>query len=350
MTRTLSTHALALRLAALVCAAAAAAGCTLDKQAAPSLAGPSEFAQAVTLKASPDRLAQDGEAVSAVTANVKDQSGSPKAGVTLHFEAQASDGTAVTMTGVVGVTDVRGNATVGVVAPPAPRFQPFSPVTITVEVTPVGFDFADGGAAPRRVTLTLVPPPGLPPPNADPVADFVIVTVGAAAGSPVTFDASLSRDEGFPCGSACGYAWTFGDGSSGAGLFVAHSYNSPGTFTVTLTVTDARGGVSKPLAKAVVVALPALPKPSLKTSPTGPVAGVTVVNFDASASTAAPGAKIAQYQFIFGDGESVTTSTPFTPHTYALPGTYLSRVIVTDSFGQTVASETTSVLVVLVAP
>jgi YD repeat-containing protein len=44
-----------------------------------------------------------------------------------------------------------------------------------------------------------------------------------------------------PDGSITSYSWSFGDGSTGAGVSPSHTYASPGTYAVTLTVTDNLG-------------------------------------------------------------------------------------------------------------
>ena len=57
-------------------------------------------------------------------------------------------------------------------------------------------------------------------------------------GVPVQFNGSQSFDAD---GTIVSYAWDFGDGSTGAGSQVSHAYAAPGTYTVTLTVTDDQG-------------------------------------------------------------------------------------------------------------
>ena len=60
----------------------------------------------------------------------------------------------------------------------------------------------------------------------------------AATHLAATFDGSASTD---PDGTVAGYAWTFGDGATGAGAGPVHTYAIAGTYSVTLTVTDDKG-------------------------------------------------------------------------------------------------------------
>jgi PKD repeat protein len=71
--------------------------------------------------------------------------------------------------------------------------------------------------------------------NTPPTAAFVYDLASPSVGATVHFDASSSRDTD---GDQLSYQWTFGDGSSAAGLIASHSYSQPGNFTITLIVTD----------------------------------------------------------------------------------------------------------------
>jgi hypothetical protein len=70
-----------------------------------------------------------------------------------------------------------------------------------------------------------------PSANVPPTADFSYqVSPGA-----ISVNASASTD---PDGNIAGYSWSWGDGTTGAGLTATHSYAVAGSYPVTLTVTD----------------------------------------------------------------------------------------------------------------
>jgi PKD repeat protein len=59
------------------------------------------------------------------------------------------------------------------------------------------------------------------------------------------------------------------------------------------------------------------------------------LNFDASGSKAAPGAKIASYKWDFGDGTQQITAIPVVAHAYAAAGSRIVTLTVTDDAGRT---------------
>ena len=75
--------------------------------------------------------------------------------------------------------------------------------------------------------------------NQPPQAQFSFSPITPKVGDEVVFDASASKD---PDGQIVEYLWDFGDGSPAeSGPTVIHVYNSPGQYTVKLTVTDDQG-------------------------------------------------------------------------------------------------------------
>ncbi len=55
-----------------------------------------------------------------------------------------------------------------------------------------------------------------------------------------------------------GYAWDFGDDTTGTGATPAHVYDESGTYDVTLTVTDNKGGTDT-VTHPVTITAPAGP-------------------------------------------------------------------------------------------
>ncbi len=74
--------------------------------------------------------------------------------------------------------------------------------------------------------------------NRPPVARFTFAPLNPTVGQSVRFDASGSTD---PDGAITQYIWDFGDGASGTGRVVTHTYRAAGTYTVRLTVRDDAG-------------------------------------------------------------------------------------------------------------
>lgn len=79
--------------------------------------------------------------------------------------------------------------------------------------------------------------------------------------SPTSFSAS-SPDSA----SITAWSWNFGDGTSGTGQYVNHTYSNAGTYNVTLIVFGGPGGTCKDSIKHVVTVNP-LPKANFSASP-----------------------------------------------------------------------------------
>ena len=177
--------------------------------------------------------------------------------------------------------------------------------------------------------------------NKPPVAGFTIgpSTTGAAPFT-VTLSGAASTD---PEGEIATYTWDFGDGTTGSGKSVAHTYSVAGTFTIILTVTDNFDATDQ-AAKTIYVTAAAAAGPTASftmsaSSGTSPVS----ITFDASGTTY-PGGTITAYEWTFGDGGNgfgqVTSHTYFSSSSH----TYTVTLLVRASDGKTgTASKTVSV-------
>jgi len=89
-------------------------------------------------------------------------------------------------------------------------------------------------------------------PNIPPVAKFTFSPKTGIFPLKVKFDASLSYD---PDGKIIQYDWDFGDGFTASGKIVYHTYQTWGTFYITLTVKDDAGDISSKTKKIEVLRL-----------------------------------------------------------------------------------------------
>lgn len=311
---------------AVALALAVAAACTMKKQEAPPLTGPSEFGTSITIQITPDVLTQDGASQSLITITARDASGAPARNITLRVETFAN-GQLVdigTLSARTVVTNNDGRATVTYTAPAGAVGGPETVVNIAV--TPIGSDF--NNAVTRTATVRLVPPGVIIPP-AGLSPSFTVSPAAPVEDQAILFDASQSRANS----GIATYAWSFGDGTTATGVNVTKTFSDPGNYAVTLTITDPFGR-SASTTRQVSVGQLAAPSAAFVISPENPRINQPV-NFNGSASTAATGRRIVSYTWDFGDGTTTTTAGPTTAHTYTLARTYVVTLTVTDDAGRT---------------
>jgi PKD repeat protein len=160
---------------------------------------------------------------------------------------------------------------------------------------------------------------------------FTFTPSSPDAGQSVSFTGSASGGT-----SPYGYSWNFGDGGTGSGSLVKHTYQSSGTYTVGLTVTDSGGQVA---AASKTITVNARPSASFTYGPSNPLP-LQSITFMASATG---GLQPYTYSWDFGDGSTGTG--PSASHSYTLPGTYTVTLTVTDANAQTfTTSKTITVL------
>ena len=292
------------------------AGCSLENPGIPELTSPSGFSTAVTLTAFPDSLPRNGSAQSVVTVTMRDATNTPAGGQRLTVTASIG-----TLSQDEIVTDGDGHATFAFIAPPATTIGN----SAQIQVVPVseGTDTP----LPRVLTITLTGVSN----STIPTPAFTFTPTTPEKSASVRFDASTTTDEGVVCLDACTYSWNFGDGSTSTGRIVSHVYATPGSRTVTLTVTDGAGTTAS-TASTVTVANVAAPTVTLAVVPSPPLA-LQPATFTATA-TAATGHGISSFFWTWGDGNSQTTFEPTVIKTYAVVGTYVPTVRVTDDLGQ----------------
>jgi hypothetical protein len=133
----------------LVACLAAFGGCTVDKQTAPDIAGPSGLALSIDIKATPDVVFRDGISTSTIEVTMRDAEGRLLADRTVHFAGQLNLGS---LSAASVKTNSSGKASVTYTAPPAG-----SDTTTTITVTPVGDNSQN--TIGRTVAIRLVRPP-----------------------------------------------------------------------------------------------------------------------------------------------------------------------------------------------
>jgi PKD repeat protein len=324
----MGTH---LKLALAAAAIIATAACTVKKaDEGPDLFGPSDFALALDLFATPDSITQDGASQSSIVVTAHDSTGSPKAGIVVRLDIEVAgvvqDFGSLSRRTVVTGTD--GRATAIYTAPAADPFTGGLGRFIRIVATPSGTNTQ--ALMIRTAEIRLIPPGVILPPAGAPTAEFTATPVPIVVGVSAFFDASMSQ-VGSGASQIETYQWSFGDGDTATGRQTTHTFDAAGTYLVTLTVTNDRG-VAASTSESVAVQAAGPPQANFTVSPED-ITTTTDVFFNGTTSTAATGRTIVSYSWDFGDGTTATGATP-DPKRYSLPNTYTVTLTVEDDLGQ----------------
>lgn len=324
--------AMARTLRILVAAAALAglSACTLhETQNAPTPSGPSGNSTSVTVTVSPDVLTQDGQSQSLVTIMAFGPNGQSLPNLPLRAEIRV--GGAITDFGSLSarnlVTDSSGTAKLVYTAPAAPAINTDNGTVVAISVAPASSDFANNN--PVQATIRLVPPGVVGPPVSSLRPDFT--PPATTVGNSTTFQAIVVDSTGADAtAQVSSYLWTFGDGGSASGRNATHTFTAPGTFPVSLTITDLLGR-TQTVTHSLTIGQGQIPTATFVTSPLAPIIDQQI-NFNASGSQAEPGHTITSWAWNFGDGTLADGA--LVSHAYSQAGTYTVTLKTTDDAGR----------------
>lgn len=217
----------------------------------------------------------------------------------------------------------------------------------TANATSYTWDFGDGGTSNEAnpthtyatdgvydVTLTATNACGSTTIN----GQYTIVTPPTASFSAGQTSGCAPFMVGFhneSSANAVGYAWTFAGGTPATSTEEnpTVTYNTAGTYSVTLTVTNAAGSDTYTLTDYVTVS-------------GVPTAGFTTTVNTSDVSFNNTTVNATSYSWDFGDGNQSTEASP--AHTYAMDGVYTVTLTATNECGDAIVTQT--VVVATAAP
>ncbi len=163
--------------------------------------------------------------------------------------------------------------------------------------------------------------------------DYITVTepsvppVAVFSGTPTSGDVPLTVQ--FTDGSSgvpTSWSWAFGDGETSVVQNPEYTYTAAGTYTVSLTVSNAVGEDTLTETDYILVTAP--PNPPVAGFSATPQSGdVPLIVQFTDASTGSP----TSWSWVFGDGETSTAQSP--SHTYTAAGTYTVTLTATNPDG-----------------
>lgn len=167
-----------------------------------------------------------------------------------------------------------------------------------------------------------------------PTAGFSALPTSGCPGMQVSFLDQSSQN-------VTAWSWSFPGGtpSSSSQQFPVITYATPGTYPVTLTVSNPAG--TNTVTQTNYITVGTVPVPQFTAS----VNGTTVTFTNNTTNTNGLGA--VSYLWNFGDGNTSTAANP--THTYATNGTYTVTLTATNTCGNAIATQQVTIVVVPMA-
>jgi PKD repeat protein len=154
-----------------------------------------------------------------------------------------------------------------------------------------------------------------PPLPTSPVAHFIASPYGGFAPLTVQFTDQSS-------GNPVYWDWDFGDSDKSSIQNPIHTYDTPGTYSVTLNVGNTGGFNKTPVPVTISVFLPPRPIADFNSTQTSGVSPLTVQFHDLSTGTP----DILEWFWNFGDSQTSEDQNPV--HVYGAPGNYNVSLVV----------------------
>lgn len=175
--------------------------------------------------------------------------------------------------------------------------------------------------------------------QSNPTSSFVFAPDLPVINQSIFFDGSLSQATAGR--TIVRYDWNFGSGTPQSGITVTKAYDQPGTYPVTLTVTDDVGQKGTSTQEVLVVNESAAGVTARFTMSPSPGGVGQTINFDATKSTTTFPGTIIRYEWNFGDGSPVISTSGTATHSYSTANTspgYTVTLTVFDSLGRSAAT------------
>lgn len=166
-----------------------------------------------------------------------------------------------------------------------------------------------------------------------PIAVITPITTQGNAPLAINFDASGSYDND---GNLASYHWNFGDGADSLLSTTSHTFNAPGDYTISLSVTDNDGLTGN--ASTVVNVANQTPIAVASATPLSGTAPLTI-DFSSAGSFDPDTAHTLSYAWNFGDGNTASSANP--SHSYNTAGNFTATLTTTDDLGASASDSVT---------